>query len=144
MEDRIELKEKRILILWLIFFAIYPTILTTVGIVYGEDWFKCTIFIVPLLFLVYKVITYLFNSLLLVFFRRKTKIDRLKGRVTPIYKLSSPSYDNTIFHIKKYSVKYTNLDLKCSIPFSVLFQEQEYVFKGHYFTTKIPDDLAEF
>jgi len=51
------------------------------------------------------------------------------GFKTSIYKLTNYGY---YFTISKYSVEYTNLDLEWSIPFSTLFQEQEYILEGSY------------
>lgn len=37
---------------------------------------------------------------------------------------------STAFLIEKFSVNYTSLDLEWSVPFSVLFEEQEYIKEG--------------
>jgi len=138
MEDRTPLKEKRNNYLWLIWAIL------TIGISLSlEFMFKfktgkpleATLvwaFGLQFVFLIYRIITFGFNQFLLLFFRRKIKINRLEGRVTPIYKLSDYGH---YFSISKYSAKYTELDLEWSIPFSVLFEEQEYVLEGSYIFT---------
>lgn len=134
IENRTKLKEKRNEWLWSIFFIMY-FIGIGLYIVFvdsktaKEDFALVPLMGIPLLFGIYRVLTYLFNQFLLLFFRgKKFKINRLKGRITPIYEIE----EYIGFKINKYSVKYTNLNLSWSIPFSVLFQEQEYVLEGSY------------
>lgn len=134
MENRTKLKEKRNNWLWSIFFITY-FLGSVLFIIYvdnktvKEDFAIIPLIGVPLLFGIYRVLTYFFNQFLYFIFRgKKFKINRLKGRITPIYKIE----EYIGFKISKYSVNYTNLDLEWSIPFSVLFQEQEYVLEGSY------------
>ncbi len=127
MEGRTDLKEKRNGYLWIVFFSVVILLTGITGYKYGENYVKGMPIIITFIFVVYRVLCYTLNSLLLFIFRKKFKINRLKGRVTPIYKVTD--YDN-FFTISKYSVKYTSLDLEWSIPFSVLFEEQEYLEEG--------------
>lgn len=135
MEQRTGLKEKRNNQLWFVFFLIYFISLSCGVILFGAKDDKVaflTLFGVPLLFVVYRVLTYIFNCFLLLLFRRKKwKIDRLKGRITPIYKVIELTGG---FSVTKYETQYTKLDLEWSIPFSVLFEEQEYIeLEPYYF-----------
>jgi hypothetical protein len=140
MEDRTEeqrsvLKEKRNSYLWL--FWIGFTILVSISLefIFGFKTSKpleaTAIWAIglQLLAIVYRVLTFCFNSFLAKIVKKRWKIYRLKGRVSPIYKLTNYGY---YFTISKYSVEYTNLDLEWSIPFSTLFQEQEYILEGSY------------
>lgn len=137
MEQRTELKEKRNNQVWFVFLSVYS--ISLFGVIFlgaKEDNEIQILFLfgVPLLFVVYRSLTYTFNSLLLFFFRgEKRKIDRLKGRVTPIYKIVEAFSENTCY-ISKYEVQYTKLALQWSLPFSVLFEEQEYIkLEGYHF-----------
>jgi hypothetical protein len=75
---------------------------------------------------VFRVFTFCFNFLLAKVVKKRWKIDRLKGRVSPIYKLEQEEW-NSLYWVKKYTVQYTPLKLDWSVPFSSLFLEQEYV-----------------
>jgi len=63
-----------------------------------------------------------------------TKVDALN-----IHKLEESYKD---FYITKYAVEYTELDLEWSIPFSILFLEQEYIKEESYFVKGEIDNLA--
>lgn len=144
MENRTKLKEKRkdtINIAWVIISFFIPLLLF-----YKYDGDEQVPFAALLgtqiCFLLYRVITYGFNSLLLVLFGDKGfKLNRLKGRVTPIYKIYESRDEG--FCIEKFSAHYTKLGLQWSIPFSVLFEEQEYISDGKYFFKTVPEDIAE-
>ena len=147
MENRTELKEKRNNYLWSVFMTVFVISVLLVLVFVDkadQDYYTILVFIgVPLFFTVYRVLTYCFNFVLAKIVKKRFKIDRLKGRVSPIYKLSN--YDFSFF-IEKFSVKYTSLDLEWSVPFSVLFEEQEYIKEGsHQFICKIEEgfNIAE-
>lgn len=131
IEERTKLKENRNGILWCVWFGILLMILVYAFVVYGQDKDLVGVILFGFVFLsfVYRVVVYSFNSLLLFFFRRKVQIKRLQGKVTPIYKVEN-NYNS--IRIEKFSVKFTPLDLKWSVPFSVLFEEQEYTSDGYY------------
>lgn len=133
MEERTALKEKRNNWLWSIFFITYflgiGLFITYVDSkTTKEDFTIVPLMGIPLLFCVYRVLVFCFNLFLAKIIKKRFKINRLKGRITPIYKIE----EYIGFKISKYSVNYTNLDLEWSVPFSVLFQEQEYVLEGSY------------
>jgi len=144
MENRTPLKEKRNTDLITIWFAISALSGLISTYKYNTDGERALMAILALqfCFLLYRVLTYCFNSLLLVCFRgKKFKINRLKGRVTPIYKIREAIMYG--FYVSKYSVYYTKLDLKWSIPFSVLFEEQEYLWDGEHLFSEEPENLEE-
>ena len=136
MEQRTKLKEKRNNQLWFVFFLVYFISLSCGVILFGaKDDNEIQIlflFGVPLLFVVYRVLTYVFNCFLLFLFRRKKwRINRLKGRITPIYRVRELTGE---FSVTKYEAQNTKLNLEWSIPFSVLFEEQEYIeLETYYF-----------
>lgn len=134
MENRTALKENRNSNLCIVWMVISVLVAIIAAIKYDKDGSLAIILGTQICFLLYRILTYCFNSLLLACFRgKKFKINRLKGRVTPIYEIEDWE---EYFKIKKYSVYYTSLDLKWSIPFSVLFEEQEYLLEGtHEFLT---------
>ena len=135
MENRTKLKEKRNNYLWIVFMTVFVIglMLDLVSLNKADqDDYAGIVFIgVPWLFIFYRVLTFCFNFILAKIVKKRFKIDRLKGRITPIYKIKEKSYlHSTAFLIEKFSVKYTSLDLEWSIPFSVLFEEQEYIKEG--------------
>ena len=141
MENRTELKERRNNYLWIVFMTVFVIsnmlVLVFVDRAKQDGYTIITFFGVPLFFTVYRVLTFCFNFVLAKIVKKRFKIDRLKGRVSPIYKLDN--YGSS-FLIEKFSVKYTSLDLEWSIPFSVLFEEQEYIKEGsHQFICKIEE-----
>ena len=141
MENRTELKERRNNYLWIVFMTVFVIGLMSVLILEDtadqNDYAEIVFIGVPWLFIFYRVLTFCFNFVLAKIVKKRFKIDRLKGRVSPIYKLDN--YGSS-FLIEKFSVKYTSLDLEWSIPFSVLFEEQEYIKEGsHQFICKIEE-----
>lgn len=144
MEERTELKEKRNSILWVVWFILA----IGAGVWYvrfdtrypDEDVFFFGVLGFTFLTIIYRCLTYALNCLILLFLpRKKFKIKRLKGRVTPIYKISSYDFYND-YVISKFAVEDTDLGLQWSLPFSVIFQEQEYICQGSYdFEGKIED-----
>lgn len=135
-ENRIE----KLIIIWFIISFLVP--ITSIYYYSSDDIAVLTTLETQFCILLYVVLTYCFNCLLLFFFRgEKYKINRLKGRVTPIYKIYESSTDG--FFVEKFSVHYTKLDLKWSIPFSVLFEEQEYISDGKHLFKTAPEDIAE-
>jgi hypothetical protein len=92
---------------------------------------------------VYRILTFCFNSFLAKIIKRRWKINRLKGRVSPIYRIKE---SHSQYKVVKYSVEYTKLCLDWVIPFSTLFLEQEYVKQGEYKTNSLRDvvDLEKF
>lgn len=137
MENRSILKEKRNTILWGIWLGL--TILSCIWlkIEWKDEKFDDIIFTGALGFqflaLFYRLFTFCFNFILAKIIKKRFKLNRLKGRVSPIYQAE----DFTDFiRVHKYAVEYTKLDLQWSVPFSVLFLEQEYIYKGGYYTTK--------
>jgi hypothetical protein len=130
MENRTELKEKRNGALWTLWFMVLLSSIVFTPF-YIEEESKEVVLLtslsVCLVSIVYRVLTYCLNCFLRAVIKKRFKINRLKGRITPIYKLIE--YER-YFEIVKYSAKYTPLDLQWSIPFSVLFEEQEYVKEG--------------
>jgi len=137
MENRTALKEKRNEWLWLIwttltivFSFIFPIICLTEdkSVDFGEK-----IFLSAVLFccisVAYRLLVFCFNSFLAKLVKKRFKIDRLKGRVTPIYEMKEGIES---FIIRKFSVVYTPLNLEWSVPFSVLFEEQEYLLEDSY------------
>jgi len=147
MENKTPLKEKRestvisiYLIIWLL-----PTIVSLLFLALDKvdkDLPMMFLLGIPVLIGIFRLSVYLFNSFLLLFFRRKIKIDRLKGRVTPIYKVKE-GYSNDCCWITKFEVQYTPLDLAWSVPFSVLFEEQEYIEVGKYvFAVKAEEEVT--
>lgn len=143
MENRTALKEKRnddLIVAW---FGISALIAAISTYKYSDDA-KMVLAIVltsQFCFILYRVLTYCFNSLLLFCFRgEKFKINRLKGRVSPIYKIYAA---DDYYKVARYSVYYTELDLKWSVPFSVLFKEQEYLYDGSHYIQSREENLAE-
>lgn len=150
MINRTTLKEKRNNWLWLVWIALIVAFYYIFPIVYliednsfnfDEKVLFSSIFFC-FISISYRVLTYCFNYFLAKIIKKRWKINRLKGIISPIYELREGRFGD--FQIIKYSTKYTNLDLQWSIPFSVLFEEQEYVVDGGYFTENIPDNLVEF
>jgi len=140
MENKTHLKENRNDNLSITWFIISVLIGIVVLYNYGNDDNALAIILgTQVCFLLYRVLTYCYNSLLLFFTRKKFKINRLKGRVTPIYKIRDTGFD---FEVARFSVYYTKLDLKWSIPFSVLFEEQEYLWDGTHEFSEEPGDIA--
>ena len=140
MEKRTELKEKRNEILVLVYIGILFISGASI-LFYEKEKSLCIVLGVQFLLLLYRVLTYCFNySLLFVFRGEKFKIDRLKGRVTPIYKIYK-DWDE-LFCVEKFSVHYTKLGLQWCIPFSVLFEEQEYISDGKFYFNTAPDEIV--
>lgn len=140
MKNRTILKEGRntdFTLVWaVISFIVWIVILFKYG---RSDETLVLLILSQFCFLSYRVLTYGFNSLLLLFCAKKFKINRLKDKVSPIYKIEGWE---EYFKIKKYSVYYTKLDLKWSVPFSVLFEEQEYLYDGEHAFISVPKDIA--
>ena len=134
MEERTALKEKRSEWVWNIFFMIYG-LTNMLFIAYVDDKIALedialvALMGIPLLFGVYRLLVFCFNLFLAKIIKKRFKINRLKGRVTPIYKIEEYT---EYFIITKFSVQYTNLELCWSVPFSTLFEEQEYIKEGSY------------
>ncbi len=133
MQNHKEKRENTVIVVWLTVWLLPVIISMVYGLFNGFDKDLPMMFLlgIPVLIGIFRLSVYLFNSFLLLFFRRKIKIDRLKGRVTPIYKVKE-GYSNDCCWITKFEVQYTPLDLAWSVPFSVLFEEREYIEVGKY------------
>lgn len=137
MENRSILKEKRNNILWSIWLVLTILSCVLLEIEYKNEKWDSVIITGALGFqflaVFYRLLTFCFNFILAKIVKKRFKLNRLKGRVSPIYEVE----DFTDFiRIKKYDIEYTELDLQWSVPFSVLFLEQEYICKGGYYATK--------
>ena len=151
MENKTPLKEKRESIVISVYLAIWllPVIGSILFEVVNNTRGELPLMFMlgtPFVILVYRVLVYLFNRFLLLLFRRKIKINRLKGRVTPIYKIEEYEDIDNYSKITKFEVQYTPLNLAWSVPFSVFFEEQEYVkVKTYEFAVKAEDvvDIQE-
>ena len=141
MKNKTELKEKRDDYLWLTLFTMFT--IFVVGTMYSvgnnlitNDQAIDYTFSFLGFFIIYRIFTFCFNFLLAEIVKKRWKINRLKGRVTPIYKLEEQYGEYSVI---KYSAEYTELNLMWTIPFSVLFLEQEYVVQGAYKVSFIKD-----
>jgi hypothetical protein len=86
----------------------------------------------------------IFNNLLLLIFNSRIKIDNLKGKVSPIYKLYAIKDTDTYYEIEKFDLEWTCLDLEWCVPFSVLFEKRAYVSKGVFdFIIKNLDEVTD-
>lgn len=149
MINKTALKEERNSWLWIIwtilliiFSLSFPCLFDTTSTMPFAEKVALSVVLFCFVSVVYRVLTFCFNFILAKIVKKRWKIDRLKGRVSPIYRLIEGSFGD--FQVIKYSTKYTNLELQWSIPFSTLFEEQDYIVNGEYFTNNIPTDLAEF
>jgi hypothetical protein len=141
MQNHKEKRENKVIVVWLTVWLLPVIVSNVYGLFNGFDKDLPMMFLlgIPVLIGIFRLSVYLFNSFLLLFFRRKIKIDRLKGRVTPIYKVEE-GYTSDSCRITKFEVQYTPLNLVWSVPFSVLFEEQEYIeVKTYTFDVKIDD-----
>ena len=138
-----ELKEKRNNLFWYIHISL--SILIWIIFTLITDKVKGVLIAVFFQFVMvaYRILTFCFNSFLRKIIKKRWKINRLKGRVTPIYKVDTFQEISNYFEVTKYQVEYTDLKLAWSVPFSVLFLEQEYIKQKTYKFEYIPMEDIE-
>lgn len=145
MTDRTKLKENRNNWLWYVWVILTISISSSLESVFKlstekplEASFLWALGL-QFIFVVYRVLTFCFNSFLAKIVKKRFKINRLKGRVNPIYNVYHEHGDK-YFTITRYSVNYTPLKLQWSLPFSILFEEQEYIEgESYYFDYDLED-----
>jgi hypothetical protein len=144
MKNKTELKEKRDSYLWLTLFTLFTIfVVSTIysvgnNLITNDQTISYTFSFLGF-FIIYRVLTFCFNFLLAEIVKKRWKINRLKGRVTPIYKLEEQYGEYSVI---KYSAEYTELNLMWTIPFSVLFLEQEYIVQGAYKVGALKDVIS--
>jgi len=144
MENKTELKESRngwFWLIWLTVTVVFGLSLEFVFEIEGDKPLTVTFLGtlgVQFLFVIYRVLIFCFNSFLAKIVKKRWKIDRLKDRVSPIYK-----FNERYYRVEKYTAQYTNLDLEWSVPFSILFLEQEYIKEGKEYYVENLDEVID-
>jgi hypothetical protein len=95
-----------------------------------------SVFIAPtLIILTLRCLIYFFNCLLSRTIKKRVKINSLKDKESPIYKLWKTEYGE--HYISKYQKAVKSLELNWEIPFGFLFEKEVFDFVNSYHMPKM-------